>query len=226
MNIHAMLNPDDSEARARLRSRTAPQREASKKPKPSLVPRRSHVHKYKHRRPQHEVESPNARSHRHASKRAKQKQEAVKHSRGHKKTPSVSSISSSGTSAARLLLDQARETIQNDPGSKPHGRKPLVMDVILDSLPPPTEFREDILMEALERSQLSVLPTPPCPYTFKDEHSLDAYWADQAEIWKERHGDRLSSRPLTQSKISAERSTALWTCPSGYSSDSDCDRDV
>ncbi|KZT24592.1 hypothetical protein NEOLEDRAFT_1179268 [Neolentinus lepideus HHB14362 ss-1] len=216
-----MLNLDNSDGHPSRRARSASQQEAPisrQKPRPAPRLRPSDRRKHKHSRRRTQGESPEERGRRHTSKQAKQ--EILKHVRHHKKISSISSISSSGMSAAQLILDQARESIQRDPGSKPHGRKPLVMDVILDSLTPPTKFREDILMEALERS---ALPSPRWTYTFKDKNSLDAYWADQEAIWKgAHHGDYLPSRPPTQSKLSAERSTAGWTCPSDCSSDNGC----
>ncbi|EPQ59157.1 hypothetical protein GLOTRDRAFT_125465 [Gloeophyllum trabeum ATCC 11539] len=218
MDIRVMLNPDSTEEQPHKRRRISPPKsDAPGNARSSARGRRSDRDTHKKRRLQRE--SPDTgRSHpsKHGANPSTPK-------RRHKKTPSTSSASSSGMSPARLLLSQARETVQRDPGSRPHGRKPFIMDVILDALPPPTEFREDILMEALERSERSgLLPSPRRTYAFKDRDSLDAYWADQELIWKDAyHGDHLSETSLTRAKVSAERSTAMWTCSSDVSSDNE-----
>ncbi|KDQ64415.1 hypothetical protein JAAARDRAFT_28041 [Jaapia argillacea MUCL 33604] len=79
------------------------------------------------------------------------------------------------------------------------------MDIILDSRPPVTEFREDILMGAIELGKRWAIPTPRQSCTLSDRKSVDAYWADQEAIW--RDSTNVNMVPVTKLPLSAERST-------------------
>lgn len=85
------------------------------------------------------------------------------------------------------------------------------MDVILNSRAPVSEYSEDIVMEALERSEVA-FPVKHA-YAFDDnDDGVEQYWADQATLWRGMQSDdeepQLSD--LNRFQESAERSTASW----------------
>lgn len=105
-------------------------------------------------------------------------------------------------SHARLLLSRARQCIELETDWL--GRKPSIMDFILNLKSPATNY-DDLLIDALDRSRQS------CPLhrtnDFTDERSLDTYWADQALIWNGVHS---VADVVTHFPVSTERSTAFW----------------
>lgn len=110
-------------------------------------------------------------------------------------------------SPASLLLARARESVELKTDWL--GRRPAIMDVILDSkVSPAVEFTEDVLIEAVERCQSWLPGLRREAYNFTDEQSLDTYWADQSAIWR---GMCSSEGPATRFPDSGERSTATWT---------------
>ncbi|KAI0940158.1 hypothetical protein AcV5_001339 [Taiwanofungus camphoratus] len=126
----------------------------------------------------------------------------------HHSMPSSMALASAlpPSSPARELLRRAQQTAEVDTDWL--GRRPFVMDVILNAMPPVSEYSEDIVMEALERSQ-AVFPRDD--YVFDDQESLERYWADHAALWR---GVAVQPAHYPSSKryqVSAERSTASWT---------------
>lgn len=110
-------------------------------------------------------------------------------------------------SPARALLTQARRAAARDADVR--GRRPFIMDVILNARAPVSEYSEDVLMDALERSQ-AALPRARRHYAFDGVESVDAYWADQAALWRGVAADQRDGSPLQRYQVSAERSTAGW----------------
>lgn len=86
------------------------------------------------------------------------------------------------------------------------GRRPFIMDVILDSRLPVSEYSEDIIMEALELSEAAI--PGGSDYAFTDGESLDAYWTTQRSLWRGVAVQRTSPTLSGQYQVSAERSTA------------------
>jgi hypothetical protein len=98
---------------------------------------------------------------------------------------SNSSIQEAGlTFPTRILLCQARQYVQLV--ANRHGRKPAILDIILELLSP-VQHNEDTLMDEIERNRR--LNQLYCEYghIFKDEGSLHAYWAHQTYIAAIRH---------------------------------------
>ena len=99
------------------------------------------------------------------------------------------------------------------------------MDVILNSRAPVSEYSEDIVMEALERSE-AAFPVKH-GYVFDDnDDGVEQYWADQATLWRgmESDDDEPQVSDLTRFQESAERSTASW--PSDAEEDASPSSDV
>ena len=86
------------------------------------------------------------------------------------------------------------------------------MDVILNSRAPVSQYSEDIVMEALERSE-AAFPVKH-DYVFDDnDDGVEQYWADQATLWRgmESDDDEPQISDLNNRfQESAERSTASW----------------
>ncbi|OBZ77130.1 NADH dehydrogenase [ubiquinone] iron-sulfur protein 8, mitochondrial [Grifola frondosa] len=108
-------------------------------------------------------------------------------------------------SPAKDLLRRAQQSAEVDTDWL--GRRPFVMDLILNARPPVSAYSEDILMEALERSRT---PRPRGEYMFGDPGALDAYWADQAAVWRGVAVDRMDFPSGIGYEVSAERTTASW----------------
>lgn len=104
----------------------------------------------------------------------------------------------------KVSLSEARQVV--DLHTDWLGRKPSIMDVILDSRSPSVDFDEDALLEAIRRNQ-----EPTClryQYSFEDELSLATYWADEAVRWRMR---TLAEGINIRFPDSDERSTASWS---------------
>jgi hypothetical protein len=104
---------------------------------------------------------------------------------------------------ASFLLSQAREAIAL--WADWLGRKPSIMDIILDARSPAVDIDEDVLIEAIRRKQELITPSPN-QYDFTDELSLAMYWSDEAA----RLGPQ-TSRGIIRFPDSDERSTASWS---------------
>ncbi|RDB20011.1 hypothetical protein Hypma_012794 [Hypsizygus marmoreus] len=105
---------------------------------------------------------------------------------------------------ASLLLWHAHQYIDQVAGLL--GRRPCIMDVILDLK---LEYDEDTLIEILQRRRDKLPLCRQYLYAVKDEQSLNTYWADQAAIW--RGVWAIDEGPSTRFPDSDERSTATWT---------------
>ncbi|PCH40858.1 hypothetical protein WOLCODRAFT_162603 [Wolfiporia cocos MD-104 SS10] len=137
--------------------------------------------------------------HRHSEGRYATPQAGGRHTARH------SAALSPPPSPARALLRQAQAVAELDTDWL--GRRPFIMDVILNAKPPVSEYSEDIVMEALERSQAAL---PRQQYQFDDHEGVEQYWADQAVLWRGVAVGR-GHRPLDKGyRVSAERSTASW----------------
>ncbi|KAH9948418.1 hypothetical protein B0H21DRAFT_707832 [Amylocystis lapponica] len=109
------------------------------------------------------------------------------------------------TPPARDLLRRAQQTVEVDTDWL--GRRPFIMDIILNAMSPAAENSEGVLLEAIGRSQADI---PRRDYVFTDKNSVDQYWTDQAVLWR---GIAVEPAPyLCQNRypVSAERSTAAW----------------
>lgn len=108
-------------------------------------------------------------------------------------------------SSARAVLSQARQSAALEAAFL--GRKPAVMDIILDLRSTVLDDDDDPPMGGLHwpRMRFPVYRE----YAFTDEQSLVTYWADQADI---RRGMRMidSGVATTRFPDSDERSTASW----------------
>ncbi|TCD67571.1 hypothetical protein EIP91_012268 [Steccherinum ochraceum] len=131
----------------------------------------------------------------------------VQPTRGHAREASSTSASSS---EAQHVLRLAREvtTEEFDPDLNIRGRRPFIMDVILDAQPAPvTQFSEDLLMDAIESRR-----SPRHPHTLSSKRDLDAYWDAEHALWRGiprvEAGADISPRVVYH--VSAERSTASW----------------
>lgn len=112
-------------------------------------------------------------------------------------------------SPARVLLRNAQQVVEADAAML--GRRPSIMDVILNSRAPVSEYSEDIVMEALERSEAAFPVKRDFVFDVNDD-GVEQYWADQATLWRGMESDdeepQLSD--LNRFQESAERSTASW----------------
>ena len=109
------------------------------------------------------------------------------------------------TCPTRILLCQARQYVQLVENR--HGRKPAIMDIILELLSP-VQHNEGTLMDEIERNRRLNQLHYNYGHIFKGEGSLHTYWAQQAHtIVAMRHD---ASAPRTGFDISAVRSTAGW----------------
>ncbi|KAJ2927887.1 hypothetical protein H1R20_g9197, partial [Candolleomyces eurysporus] len=85
----------------------------------------------------------------------------------------------------RTLLDQVRQCVKDE--TEKYGRKPFVMDVVLDLK---ARWAENLCQTLLvyddeEGDNLRhVGAVNHRTYDFKDQEGVDAYWADQEEIWR------------------------------------------
>ncbi|CAA7260081.1 unnamed protein product [Cyclocybe aegerita] len=109
-----------------------------------------------------------------------------------------------------LLLDLARRSIEIE--SDWVGRRPCVMDVILDL----RDLGQNSALEALllllnhgGASNGDPYPSYYRTYDFSDERSLVAYWADQSVLWSGMRVRDNTSNAMGF-PVSLERSTARW----------------
>ena len=109
-----------------------------------------------------------------------------------------------------MLLRKAQQVAEADAALL--GRRPSIMDVILNSRAPVSQYSEDIVMEALERSE-AAFPVKH-DYVFDDNgDGVEQYWADQATLWRGMESDDevpQVSDLRNRFQESAERSTASW----------------
>ncbi|KAK0206833.1 hypothetical protein DFS33DRAFT_622618 [Desarmillaria ectypa] len=110
-------------------------------------------------------------------------------------SPPLSTATSSGLSRVRQQLE--RETARL-------GRNLSIMDFVLDSKSPWVDFSEEMLLEIAIRSHL--YSPSRREYAFGDEHSLKAYWDEQALIWAGVQ-DSQTLFGVTRFPDSCERST-------------------
>ncbi|KAF5333458.1 hypothetical protein D9611_002512 [Ephemerocybe angulata] len=94
------------------------------------------------------------------------------------------------------LLAQVRQCIQHE--TEKWGRKPFVMDVVLDlkaswaesAVGPPATVRTQQSLIVCENGEGVAVPRGAAgtvfyrTYEFTDLQSLDAYWADQSDLWR------------------------------------------
>ncbi|KAF5387882.1 hypothetical protein D9615_000621 [Tricholomella constricta] len=109
---------------------------------------------------------------------------------------------------ANLILWYARQTIARSTAMTIGrlDRAPCVMDVVLNLK---VEYDDDTLIELLQRYRYSQLKHTKVVHAFKDQRSVDTYWADQAAVWG---GMRtIEEGKSTRFPDSDERSTASWT---------------
>lgn len=97
-----------------------------------------------------------------------------------------------------------------------------MMDVILDLKAPVSHYRDAKLTDVVDPTeQLRSLLYRE--YAFKDQQSLDSYWADQAIIWS-------YMRPIESVAFkfpdSCERSTASWAFAVNKEAELDCTCDL
>jgi hypothetical protein len=102
------------------------------------------------------------------------------------------------------LLSRAKQHVQLEAAKL--GRKPSIMDIIMELKSSACDYQEDVLVLIADRSQdASYLRRE---YVFTDDEELEAYWSDQAAIWDgvwhSAEGD------VTRFPLSMERSTATW----------------
>ncbi|KZT71441.1 hypothetical protein DAEQUDRAFT_809778 [Daedalea quercina L-15889] len=112
-------------------------------------------------------------------------------------------------SPERVLLRKAQQVVEADAALL--GKRPCIMDVILNAKAPVSEYSEDIVMEALERSE-AAFPVKH-DYAFADDDGVERYWADQAILWRgwdSDSDDEAQPSDLIRFQESAERSTASW----------------
>ncbi|OCH96007.1 hypothetical protein OBBRIDRAFT_830601 [Obba rivulosa] len=114
------------------------------------------------------------------------------------------SLPLSSPSPARDLLKRAQQGAEADAASS--GRRPFIMDIILDSRPPVSAYSEDVLMDAIERSHAFARGRER-EYVFTDRYSLDSYWADQAALWRGVADEAMNYPSAKRFRTSAERST-------------------
>jgi len=111
------------------------------------------------------------------------------------------------SSQAKELLHLAKEAANLD--LECLGRRPFIMDLILDTKPTITKYREDILMDALEETKQRFYPK--ADYSFRKPSDLRKYWSEQEELWRNVPldlGDSLDFSPKKLYHVSAERTTA------------------
>lgn len=118
-------------------------------------------------------------------------------------------------SLAQELLRKAQQVV--DLNTDDAGRRPCVMDVILNAKPPVFQYSEDIVMEALERSA-AALPRQRVAYVVEDGGILDQSSGDQVALRQEIAVHEVHYLPGKRYQVSAERSTASWSIGQGDSS--------
>ncbi|KAH9833715.1 uncharacterized protein C8Q71DRAFT_859992 [Rhodofomes roseus] len=179
----------------------------------------------KARRPDHRPAEPVLRPPKHASPHLRRLAGSRKQaqSRGNR-APTALALSSRTPppSPARVLLRKAQKVVEADAAM--FGKRPTIMDVILNARAPVTAYSEDIVMEALERSE-AAFPAMH-DFDFDDSDGVEQYWAVQAMMWRGHDEDDSEPRPPDWNRYqeSAERSTASW--PSGAEEDASSQSDA
>jgi hypothetical protein len=85
----------------------------------------------------------------------------------------------------RSLLDQVRQCVKDE--TEKYGRKPFVMDVVLDLKARWAQNLCQTLIVCDEEEGDNLRHAGAVyhrTYDFKDQDSLNAYWAEQGEIWR------------------------------------------
>lgn len=111
-------------------------------------------------------------------------------------------------SPARFLLSQVRQYLESDT-TEPRV-KPAMMDIIIELQSPIVQDTEDTLMDDVDRCRRLNQIHREYGCVFKDQESLNAYWASQSMRQGASAPRAYVGTGVAQFHPSFERSTAGW----------------